>query len=301
MNSDYPRFKMEFCRIVNSLCDGSNAPIIEDDSLMLNDREDRCMAVDIEGFFSKWYNDGNLTIDDVAAEAADIVKSVSVPYNELDLNDYSSVKEHLMLKVVPNKNDESHDDEMFVEFPNLEGIAISAEIVLRDTYYGCCTTPVKDEMLQEWGVSETDLFKTAFANAKDNDELIFMSLKDYIKAFEETLPVACPKDVYIALSRSGQDSISVLAVPTFFSDAAERMNGNYYVFPSSKNEVLLIPERLGPAERIDKLLKDNNNQMVLAGEVISNLCFHYDAQSETIEYGKDFDKRQRIKKGREER
>ena len=303
MNRDYSRFKMEFTEIIADLTSEMNiqTPVLEEETLFFGITDDKCMTLDIEEFFAKWFHDENISVSDVANEAVNVVKDVIEPYQAVDLNDFSTVKDHLRIKVVLDHDAEEHSDEMCVNLPNAEGITISAEIVIRDSYCGECSAIVKDELLESWGIDEKELFNVAIQNTLENNDVLFISAKEYVNAFDDAAASGIREGVYMAVTSSGQDAVSLLANDMFFINATKHMSDRYYIMPSSKDEVLLIPERMGPAEKLDRILRAVCNDKVSRSEHVSNFTYHYDAKTEAFEVAKNYDHRIRTKKGREER
>ena len=73
-------------------------------------------------------------------------------------------------------------------------------------------------------------------------------------------------------------------MPSFFEDATEKLDGNFYVLPSSVHEILLLPDRFAPEHQfLKELVQDVNANEVDPKDRLSDNVYHYDAKERIFE------------------
>ena len=79
--------------------------------------------------------------------------------------------------------------------------------------------------------------------------------------------------------------------------AAERVGGDFFVLPSSINEILLVPDNGDmTADALRDMVKDVNAKEVSPEERLSDNVYHYDSKDHVFELAEKFEARQQEKK-----
>ena len=74
-------------------------------------------------------------------------------------------------------------------------------------------------------------------------------------------------------------------MPSFFEDATEKLDGNFYVLPSSVHEILLLPDRFAPEHQfLKELVQDVNANEVDPKDRLSDNVYHYDAKKGSLNW-----------------
>ena len=109
---------------------------------------------------------------------------------------------------------------------------------------------------------------------------------------EQDQPVMFSSPLYVATTERDTFGAGVLAVPSFFEDAAEKLDGNFYVLPSSVHEILLLPDRFAPEHQfLKELVQDVNENEVDPKDRLSDNVYHYDAKERIFELAEKYERR----------
>lgn len=90
--------------------------------------------------------------------------------------------------------------------------------------------------------------------------------------------------MYIATTKDLWYGASVICTYDFFKKAAGKMEGNYYVLPSSVHEVLLVKEdhEVQPKD-FRQMVNEVNCMAVEEAERLTNNAYHYDVKRNLLE------------------
>ncbi len=79
-----------------------------------------------------------------------------------------------------------------------------------------------------------------------------------------------------------------MAYPGFTEAAADYINGDYYIIPSSVHEILILPEPCAPGVNdLESMIVQINEKVVEPAERLSDQVYHYDRKRKRIETGKE--------------
>lgn len=93
-----------------------------------------------------------------------------------------------------------------------------------------------------------------------------------------------PEKVYLATTSDFHYGASVICTYDFFQKAARKLGENYYVLPSSIDEVLLVKENPDvPPKEFRHLVCEVNCMAVDESERLTNNAYHYDAKQNLLE------------------
>lgn len=92
------------------------------------------------------------------------------------------------------------------------------------------------------------------------------------------------EELYIATTKDLWYGASVICTYDFFKKAAGKMEGNYYVLPSSVHEVLLVKEdhEVQPKD-FRQMVNEVNCMAVEEAERLTNNAYHYDVKRNLLE------------------
>ena len=154
----------------------------------------------------------------------------------------------------------------------------------------CTSTAVTWEMLRQWGVTEERLFRDTFRIAPLNEPPVFRKMEEMLQEFAD--PEQCiitgESPLYVATVQSRAYGASVMAYPGFTEAAADYINGDYYIIPSSVHEILILPEPCAPGVNdLESMIVQINEKVVEPAERLSDQVYHYDRKRKRIETGKE--------------
>lgn len=146
---------------------------------------------------------------------------------------------------------------------------------------------VSNRLLKIWGVSEEEMFEIALENTMK--EAFCCKLSDLLAQQDDfQLPPGVEIPMYILTTSYRSHGASMLLNGTLLNQIAEELNSNLFIYPSSINEVLVLPDEGTKKQRSRqrKTVEEVNKSNVLPEERLSNSVYYFDreAQKVTIDY-----------------
>ena len=190
--------------------------------------------------------------------------------------------------------------EMLQSVPHqeMEDLATVYRIDLGDTENGNATVLITNEMLRNYGITPDQLHQDAIDAAHQTMKYSIRSMDEVLMGMAQSMgidqeqPVMFSSPLYVATTERDMYGAGVLAVPSFFEEAAEKLDGNFYVLPSSVHEILLLPDRFAPEPQLLKeMVQDVNANEVDPKDRLSNNVYHYDAKERIFELAEKYERR----------
>lgn len=152
--------------------------------------------------------------------------------------------------------------------------------------------------MRNYGLTPDQLHKDALDAAQHTMKYSIRSMDEVLTGMaksmgiEQEQPVMFSSPLYVATTERDMFGAGVLAVPSFFEDAAEKLDGNFYVLPSSVHEILLLPDRFAPEHQLLKeMVQDVNANEVDPKDRLSDNVYHYDAKERIFELAEKYERR----------
>ena len=161
-----------------------------------------------------------------------------------------------------------------------------ADFLLKDTML-----KVTNRMLEGWKVSKEELREATMENMKQEMRLVPM---------EEFMEGACTKDeleknrergMYVLTNQKGCYGAGMILHPDIQKLVSDKMEGDYYVLPSSLHEVLIVSDN--PETDLDDLTAEVKmaNERVGEEDLLSYHVQHYSASAQTLENACQYQKK----------
>ncbi len=205
--------------------------------------------------------------------------------NRLLQDHMASVKGHLYPEILcTGLNEGVLTDCPYAMLPGTD-LAITARLSISDT----ASTRVSHTLLKTMNLSQEELFESAALHNRE------YSLRSLGEAMAEAM--GSPEDaaffesqgpqIYVLMSKEPLmegTQAAVLANPEALSDAHSRL-GDFTILPSSRMEVLLVPDTMGmEAEALEAMVRQvNGDPRVMDQEdILSNHIYHFDGERLTM-------------------
>ena len=265
--------------------------------------------INLENFFEAYENgvDYNAVVD----RAIQVVENGLNNQPVIDvsaLTDYSQMKDKLIMEVVSKEANEDmlanipHMDmeDMLANIPHMdmEDMAVVYRFVLDSNEDGRATILATNHLIEIMGVTPEQLHADAMENAPELKPAVIMGMSEMLAEMGmsmEMMGLEVPEQefMYVATVEDKINGAGVLAYQNFMDQAAERVGGDFYILPSSRNEVLLVPDN---GEMDLQYLKDMvcevNATQVAPEEKLTDNVYHYDSKEKIFELGEKFLARQ---------
>lgn len=146
------------------------------------------------------------------------------------------------------------------------------------------TIMVTNSLLEEWEISEDDMFNVASSNTRLSGKGV-MNLYDFVSGATDISRndedfMGCNKDIYVLTNKSMTFGAALMTLPDVLNGFCTLYNTNVMIVPSSIHEVLLIPcneaERATMYENLNEMIYAVNRDALSPSEILSDHAYYYD-------------------------
>ena len=218
------------------------------------------------------------------------------------LMDYENMKEKLSVEV--SSADANADLLANVPHDRMEDLAVVYRFVMESSEDGRASILVTNNLMDRMGVSHEQLRSDALENSPEIRPVVIMGMNEVMKEMMGPevyemfgIPDDAEETMYVATVPDKNSGAGVIAYQEFMDQAAERVGGDFFVLPSSINEILLVPDNGDmTADALRDMVKDVNAKEVSPEERLSDNVYHYDSKDHVFELAEKFEARQQEKK-----
>ncbi|MBQ9155532.1 MAG: hypothetical protein IJ137_01980 [Eubacterium sp.] len=231
------------------------------------------------------------------------------PFERADLpsfTDYSAVKDLLFIRVM--NQEENKDYLANAVHQETDGLAVTANILLNGDMKGAdeiASTVVTRPLLEDWGISEDQVMKDAADNAQTLFPAKHMSLDGMLMMMGSSLDIPgeelpAPQVPLVVLTNDKQiDGAAAMMYPGMMEEIAGEVGSDFYILPSSRHEVLLMPVNVEmDLKTLENMVREVNATVVSAEDYLSDEVYYYDAADRMIERARTHEAKQMEKEAR---
>lgn len=249
-------------------------------------------AYGIEGM----YRDGK-SVDEAAdeiysqyqaglAEAPSCLKG-GADYIRSSVCDWENAKELVVPYIV---SEVRNKDTYSLSKPLVDGMMVIYKVVLEDSDEGRSAVTLSKEVFEGYGITLDTLHEAAVGNLEKKGYQI-RNIGQYLaeKGFPDFMIMGMQKDpANLSFVSSGiapsVGGANVLLQKRALEEYAEKNGGDFYIIPSSTNEVLFarILNTMGP-EDLNMMVGSVNEEQVPENEILSDFAYIYRVATGTIE------------------
>lgn len=156
--------------------------------------------------------------------------------------------------------------------------------------------PIRIALLSRWGVNAQQLFDDAMRQMEEKYPASFLPLWNVLKEMgddlEEIKEGMQPVSLFLLTNEARCLGASAAFYPGVQEQIGEKM-GNYFLLPSSRHEVLILPEVRGEwtASELRKLVREVNKTVLEPEDILSGEAYHYDTEVRKFEMAEDYEMR----------
>lgn len=207
------------------------------------------------------------------------------------LKDYESLCSNVMMEAVSREK----NAEYIQNIPHFDMADLSIIYRLnvgRDRNHDIGVVTVDNQLLSSMGVSQNQFQKDVFEQALTGEPPILKSLAEVMDMSfmgDDSEPEG---GLFLATNREALYGASVIAIPGFLDQAAEKLGGSFYILPSSVHEVLLLRnDEAVDVQELESMVQEINAAIVSPEEQLSDRVYHYDSQDKVFELASDYEQR----------
>lgn len=158
--------------------------------------------------------------------------------------------------------------------------------------HGLGVVTVDNKLLDSMGISQDQFQKDILDRALNGEPPILKSLTDVIGGVFGIDTSEPDGGLFLATNSEALYGASVIAIPGFLDQAAEKLGGSFYILPSSIHEVLLLRnDQEMDVQELEDMVQNVNESIVSPEEQLSDRVYHYDAQEKVFELASDYEQR----------
>lgn len=256
---------------------------------------DTCPAFSMQSLFLR-YSEKEWTLEEIMADIKEryfhAVKQIRQDRNSFQfLNSYEDVREKIFFRAVSRERNR----ELLDGVPHVDVLDFSVvfAILAIEKEQTVGTVLIRNEMLEQWGVSLEDIREQAGRNTGKLFPVKVCSMSEImceLTGQEETeglemLPGnADDMDMYIVTNRQKNYGFSTVLYENVLKELAQQFGKNLYILPSSIHEAIVIPEdgkKMGTQLR--NMVREVNQTQVPPEEVMSDEVYYYDREKDVLE------------------
>lgn len=205
--------------------------------------------------------------------------------------DYCVARTHLVLRVSDHDCRKKHLSR--IPHRRAADLAVTCHFMEKDEAGRICFTVVDQGMMEWMNISEDQLFSDAFTFGPRNLPPVIRPLETMVEGifgretvFCEELPFEeqlekfdLRKEIAVLTNTEGFYGAAALFYPFVLELIGERMEGNYFILPSSVHETILLPDDgFYRSSELEEMVQEINRTELLAEDWLSDTVYYYDCR-----------------------
>lgn len=241
----------------------------------------------LNSFFEE-YQDGK-SMEDILDKIAEIYEEHAVDHN-MDISsitEFDQAKDKVVARVI---NAEQNED-LLADRPHtlIEDLAVTYHINLGNSEDGAMSCAITNSLAETYGVTAEDLHEIAMANMEEINKPTFKGMTEVMMEMmggelPEGFPMPeGPEQMYVLSNESKLNGAAAMLDTNLMDQIAEKLDGDYFILPSSVHEVLIVPMQ-GEMDRenLENMVQEVNATQVSPEERLSDHVYAYDAEAHEI-------------------
>ena len=241
----------------------------------------------MENFYQDYLN--GMDIEDIAKKVIEIYQN-TIPERNLDFEffeKYDEVKKKIFIKLI---NKDSNEELLeSVPYEPFFDLAVVCYCKISSDEIGEGSILIRNEHLKMWNIDKEQLLCDAKTNSETKVKMQIRGIGDVLSDmnadFECELSDFDRQEanrLYVVSSQEGYFGAMHMAIPSCLKEMESKLDGDFYIIPSSIFEILILPKEDGDFESLGKMIREVNATCVNREEVLSDHAYYYSAKEETL-------------------
>ncbi|MBC8561037.1 DUF5688 family protein [Jutongia huaianensis] len=203
-----------------------------------------------------------------------------------DVTRFEEVKNKIIFTVISGEKNK----ELLEEIPHRAflDLAVIYRIVVKEEWNACSSMRVTEGLLEQWGITEEELFETAMENMKYLMPVQMLSYTEMIRSLTgkgEILPEeiieecdgAPEEPMYVVTNYRRINGFGSILYPEVLEELCQKLQCDHlYILPSSIHEAIVMAQRgENHAKELKEMVKAVNRECVSAEEYLSDSVYQY--------------------------
>ena len=232
----------------------------------------------LEDLYEAYLN--GTAIEDIAEGVIKFAKenNRAVIPNGIDVVDYESARKHLGLMVIGAEENREYLETLVHEVIEGLGLALVPIIFIDDEDSTGCIK-IKKEFLTNWKVTAQEVMEEAKQNSARIMPPVFKLMSDILRKNSyidlDDLHVPEEAELFVVSNRYKAYGASVAFYPGFLESIGKALGTDFYVLPSSINEMLILRDLGQDPMMLLDIVKTVNRTEVSPEEILADAVFYY--------------------------
>ena len=251
------------------------------------------------------YENGT-SLDEIMSHVTDIISQPVPNVDVSEIKDYDAIKDKLFVRV----SNAEKNEEVLETLPHTiqDDMAVTYHILFSKDKNGIASAPINEGMLETYGVTVEQLHEDAMRSSQNlfPVEIMPMSIitnqiiheqmeaagfdeqeiQDYLSEMQ------ADTGMYVVSNDARTNGASAIFYPGVMDQLAEQFDGDYFILPSSTDEVIVIPDTGEQrASELNAMVQEVNATQVSEEMRLGNEAYHYDADERVFEKAASFEER----------
>lgn len=246
---------------------------------ILNKGQNISPTVYLDDFYAAYLR--GMSLDKIADKVLAIYLD-GMPDKEINMlffRDFEQVKGRISYRLI----NRAQNEELLKDIPHVDflDLAICFYYAFHSNVLGDGTILIRNSHLEMWNTCHKELLQLAEKNAPKlfPAELTSMEelMEDVLSGEKEELCREKIPMLVLTNEKRSQGSACML-YPGMLKEAAGRLNGSFYILPSSIHEVILLKDDgAQDKEYLHYMIREINKSQVREEEILSDYPYYYDA------------------------
>lgn len=256
-------------------------------------REDRNIAPRLYLEYAYDSFKDNKSLDEIVQIVAkEYVKhaGIDIGFDVRSILEFDEVKDKITTQILNGKQNKA----LAATRPckKLDDLLVFYRITIEQMDNGTSSIPITNEMMKSWGVTTQDIHNLAVENTERMFPSELVDIEDILFGVEENLFEQTdekPDGKLLTLkNRENVYGAAAIANPEILQKISEVVQDDYYILPSSVNEVLILSKEsakeMGMTPKdLGNMVRGVNQTEVEKDEVLSDHVYVYDREKKVIE------------------
>lgn len=219
---------------------------------------------------------------------------IDIDFDERTILDFDRVKGKITTQILNGKQNKT----LAATRPckKLDDLLVFYRITIEQMDRGSSCIPITNEMMRNWGVTTQDIHNLAVENTERMFPSELVDIESILFGVEENLfEVADEKPegkLLVLKNEANVYGASAIANPDVLQKISDVVQDDFYILPSSVNEVLILSKEsakeMGMTPKdLGNMVRGVNQTEVTKEDLLSDHIYSYDRERKTLETVKD--------------
>ena len=270
-------------------------------------------TINLNALFENYGQQTENNLASVMEELTSVIQHTPGKFDIGRVMDYDRVKKNLFMKL--SAADKNADVLEHTPHITKEDLALTFHIMLDQGEKGTATTMITDKMMDAYGVDLEKLYQDALHNSPVIAPAQIENMGEVLERMmlEDMKAAGAPAEVIQEMEKDLQetsrdnpmtvitndrstDGAAAIFYPGVMDQVGERLNGDYFILPSSVHEILVVPDDGNISFReLTDMVKEVNRTQVAPEDRLTDQVYHYDTADRIFEKAETFAERKKQK------